>query len=348
MNRVLFLLFILLSSSCCGVINEKRAVFIYSEGYGGDHYASLAMEKKIKNNSVHIYNVKSIEDIDKKSKLYKKKDLYVIGQGACNKIISKSLSVYDNISCYSHIVDRNILRFVKNYNEDKNLNLFINENQSYKLPFELNPKIKVYTSSGIMPTFDMKNQDVERQFIIDKNLVNKIFQNKTFLIGGNFIDANYKKVIIDMNSYTELIKRNINNKDKNISVVLHPRFFDNCKDVNCKVDKLKNLKKNIFDIDLSSRLYISKNIHDSSKEFANIANISPNFNSIIYGVYNLKPKNVIIYTIDQCNIATDDYKNKMFGDYLVEDSDHMSMYQSSRNGKNSLMNKIVNHINQIK
>lgn len=348
MNRVLFLLITILSSCCCGIVNNKRAVFIYSEGYGGDHYASSTIEKMVKNNKIHLYNVKLLKEIEAKSNLYKRNEIYAIGQVACNKMVKENINEYDGVSCYTHIIDKNIMNLIRNYDGNQNINFFVNENQSYKLPFKLHDNIKIYTSHGIMPTFNMRSKDVKKQFMIDKNLVTRIFQNKTFLIGGNFIDADYKKVLIDMDSYSSLIQRNIADKDKNISIVLHPRFFDNCENTICKIDKLKIFKKRILELGFNTIFYISKNIHDLSKEFAEIANVSPNFNSIIYGVYNLKLKNPVIYTIDQCNIATDDYKNKMIGDYLIEDSDHMSIYQSSRNGKNFLINKIVNHINNIK
>ncbi len=348
MNRALFLLLTVLSSCCCDIINNKRAVFIYSEGYGGDHYASSTIEKMVKNNKIHLYNVKSLKEIEGKSNLYKSSELYAIGQVACNKMIKENINEYDGVSCYAHIIDKNIMNFIRNYDSNKNINFFVNENQSYKLPFKLHDNVKIHTSHGIVPTFNIRGKDVKKHFMIDKNLVTRIFQNKTFLIGGNFIDADYKKIIVDMESYLSLIKRNLKNKDKDISIVLYPRFFDNCDNAICKVDKLKIFKKGILEVGVNPVLYVSKNIHDSSKEFASIASISPNFNSIIYGVYNLKLKNSVIYTIDQCNIATDDYKNKMFGDYLVEDSDHMSIYQSSRNKKSFLINKIVNHINNIK
>ena len=66
---------------CCDIINNKRAVFIYSEGYGGDHYASSTIEKMVKNNKIHLYNVKSLKEIEGKSNLYKSSELYAIGPG---------------------------------------------------------------------------------------------------------------------------------------------------------------------------------------------------------------------------------------------------------------------------
>lgn len=348
-NKVYLLLLFISIATSCAIIKEfhtkRNNIILYAEGSGGDALGAKLIYDKVRADNIFLLN--SIKYINHHTHKGANR-IYLIGQSACNNFIANFENLknkYNAIFCYSHIIDNNILSFVK-YNPDSNKITFLGAKQQINKIKMLHKNINTRSAHRIIQTIDLHNQDVIKQFSLDAQKVFKILEKTSFLIGGNYKDANFTDIQISLENYVQTILRYSANQ-KDISLVLHPRFFADLKTNISKIKKVNDLFSSLMSHGIKSTIYIPPIIFNSDRGFIGISQASPSINSIIYGIQNIKLNSSVFATYDQANITSDDFSGKIRFIGLTNDGDHLGIYQDSRSGAHTVSEIILNDISNF-
>jgi hypothetical protein len=149
-------------------------------------------------------------------------------------------------------------------------------------------------------------------------------------MGGDFKDENFENIEVSIRDFARAILKNTT--EKQISFVVHPRFFSDCKNTQEKNNKIRSLVHLMKKKRVNVYFYVNKNhLNDIESDLQkNIFYFNGDFNALLYAIeFKNTSRKKVFATLDQCNISSDNVNNKIINIFLKENPHHAIIAQDA-------------------
>lgn len=321
--------------------NTPPSIDLVVKSEGGDKKASILLQEYFTKNKIQSTLTQEEEpDIEKFSK-----KIIFMGQTASLNFIKyykdEPIPKEKSIFLYSHIINQELLDFVVS-----NDNVKLITTESEKQIYQDVPEGKIISIPLAVPTY-LKSEG-KKAYIDHKDAIDEVIKYPAIHLGGSYKNPKNQDVVIDTEVYSNL-KNNLQIEETaNISVILHPRTFnDILNDENKIHDRLlaisgKNGTKN-------THFFAPANLYNKVKDNIKFSEFkiypSPNYTGILYAVNTFNVKEQFV-SVDQYN-AFADIKIKVHGFLLNQDDVNQSKYLEVYSNLNVDIDMLKNFLSVI-
>lgn len=288
---------------CCLYIQNAFAennVIIFTKGKGGDYNSERILSHRVKQANINIesYNLsdKSLSEVS----LDSIQKVILLGHGAVNEFLQKfDVNNFTNkdVIIYSHLYNKELINFIKNIASvsSKKVVVYVLESQQRNFEIKLPSNIQIISSPLVINSYYPETgKEIFQQ---NSTQIKQIISSQTIHLGGSYYNSENNLVKITDDEIKSALEKLPLIKNQITSVILHPRIFMDCKTLNDNFidDKILNRIFSIRKIislktNAEVKVFLPQFIKQKIDKISGVKEtfITPNYDSIIYAINNLK------------------------------------------------------------